>query len=102
MKPPSFTVESGYGLRPPRCQGEPVAPQNLVKPTLRHRCTCALGSRWESSMKVLPQGEAAPVAAKAATREANEEAAKGAEPIWFASYPAGVPRTIDPDRFPSL
>ena len=28
--------------------------------------------------------------------------AKEAEPIWFASYPAGVPRTIDPDAFPSL
>src|SRR5580698_689333 len=25
-----------------------------------------------------------------------------AEPAWFASYPAGVPKTIDPDRFPSL
>src|ERR1700677_2701055 len=25
-----------------------------------------------------------------------------AEPAWFASYPAGVPRTIDPDLFPSL
>jgi len=36
------------------------------------------------------QGEAAPVAVK------------GAEPIWFASYPAGVPKTIDPDAFPSL
>src|SRR6516225_5364590 len=53
-------------------------------------------------MTVLPQGEAASVAAKDATQEANKEVAKGAEPIWFASYPAGVPRTIDPDRFPSL
>src|SRR5215468_10805277 len=53
-------------------------------------------------MTVLPQGEAASVAAKDATQEANREVAKGAEPIWFASYPAGVPRTIDPDRFPSL
>jgi long-chain acyl-CoA synthetase len=25
-----------------------------------------------------------------------------ADPAWFASYPAGVPKTIDPDRFPSL
>jgi long-chain acyl-CoA synthetase len=25
-----------------------------------------------------------------------------ADPIWLASYPAGVPKTIDPDRFPSL
>jgi long-chain acyl-CoA synthetase len=25
-----------------------------------------------------------------------------AEPIWFASYPAGVPRTINPDAYPSL
>jgi long-chain acyl-CoA synthetase len=24
------------------------------------------------------------------------------EPIWFASYPAGVPKTIDPDAYPSL
>jgi long-chain acyl-CoA synthetase len=29
-------------------------------------------------------------------------AASAADPAWFASYPAGVPRTIDPDRFPSL
>src|SRR5438552_15860207 len=29
-------------------------------------------------------------------------AAKEAEPIWFASYPAGVPRTIDADAFPAL
>jgi len=53
-------------------------------------------------MTVLPQGEAASVAAKDATQEANREVAKGAEPIWFGSYPAGVPRTIDPDRFLSL
>jgi long-chain acyl-CoA synthetase len=26
----------------------------------------------------------------------------GEQPIWFASYPAGVPRTIDPDAYPSL
>ena len=24
------------------------------------------------------------------------------DPIWFASYPSGVPRSIDPDSFPSL
>ena len=24
------------------------------------------------------------------------------EPAWFASYPAGVPRTIDADAYPSL
>jgi long-chain acyl-CoA synthetase len=34
--------------------------------------------------------------------EAASIAAKEAEPIWFASYPAGVPKTIDPDAFPSL
>src|SRR3974390_3139094 len=34
--------------------------------------------------------------------EAVSVAARQAEPIWFASYPAGVPRTIDPDSFPSL
>ena len=27
---------------------------------------------------------------------------KGREPIWFASYPAGVPATIDADAYPSL
>jgi long-chain acyl-CoA synthetase len=41
-------------------------------------------------MTVLSQGETAPTAAPAA------------EPIWFASYPAGVPKTIDPDAYPSL
>ena len=41
-------------------------------------------------MTVMSQGEAAPIAAKEA------------EPIWFASYPAGVPKTIDPDAFASL
>jgi long-chain acyl-CoA synthetase len=25
-----------------------------------------------------------------------------AEPVWFASYPPGVPKTIDPDSYPSL
>jgi long-chain acyl-CoA synthetase len=25
-----------------------------------------------------------------------------AEPIWFASYPPGIPKTIDPDSYPSL
>ena len=34
--------------------------------------------------------------------EAASVAARQAEPIWFASYPAGVPRTIDPDSFSSL
>ena len=34
--------------------------------------------------------------------EAASIAAKEAEPIWFASYPAGVPKTIDPDAFSSL
>ena len=24
------------------------------------------------------------------------------EPVWFASYPPGIPRTIDPDAYPSL
>ena len=53
-------------------------------------------------MTVMPEGEAAPVAVKEATAEANMEVTKKVEPIWFASYPAGVPRTIDPDGFPSL
>jgi long-chain acyl-CoA synthetase len=25
-----------------------------------------------------------------------------AEPVWFASYPPGIPKTIDPDSYPSL
>ena len=25
-----------------------------------------------------------------------------AEPIWFASYPPGIPKSIDPDSYPSL
>ena len=24
------------------------------------------------------------------------------EPVWYASYPPGIPRTIDPDSYPSL
>ncbi len=28
--------------------------------------------------------------------------AGAADPIWFASYPASVPRSIDPDSYPSL
>jgi long-chain acyl-CoA synthetase len=27
---------------------------------------------------------------------------EAAEPLWFASYPAGVPKTINPDAYPSL
>ncbi len=27
---------------------------------------------------------------------------KGQQPIWLASYPSGVPATIDPDAYPSL
>jgi hypothetical protein len=29
-------------------------------------------------------------------------AAGAVDPIWFASYPPGVPRSIDPDSYPSL
>jgi long-chain acyl-CoA synthetase len=29
-------------------------------------------------------------------------AAAAAEPIWFASYPPGMPHSIDPDAYPSL
>jgi long-chain acyl-CoA synthetase len=48
--------------------------------------------QWHQSrfMTVLTQDQATPVAPQAA------------EPIWFASYPAGVPKTIDPDAFASL
>ena len=41
-------------------------------------------------MNVLSQSETAPAEAKAA------------EPAWFNSYPAGVPKTVDPDAYPSL
>jgi long-chain acyl-CoA synthetase len=34
--------------------------------------------------------------------EAAAVAAGTPEPIWFAAYPAGVPKTIDPDAYPSL
>ena len=45
-------------------------------------------------MTLLTPGE--PASAK------GEAKAATAEPNWFASYPAGVPRTIDPDVYPSL
>ncbi len=35
-------------------------------------------------------------------QSAPAPAAGASEPIWFASYPPGVPRTIDPDAYPSL
>ena len=41
-------------------------------------------------MTLVTQSEAAPGKGKAA------------EPIWLASYPTGVPTTIDPDAYPSL
>ena len=41
-------------------------------------------------MTLVTQGKSGPAAAEAA------------EPIWFASYPPGVPRKIDPDTYPSL
>jgi long-chain acyl-CoA synthetase len=41
-------------------------------------------------MRLMTQDEPAPAKAEAA------------EPIWFASYPPGVPRSIDPDAYPSL
>jgi long-chain acyl-CoA synthetase len=34
--------------------------------------------------------------------EPAPDKSEAAEPLWFASYPAGVPRTIDPDLYPSL
>jgi long-chain acyl-CoA synthetase len=37
------------------------------------------------------------------TQSAPVPAAAGArEPIWFASYPPGIPKSIDPDSYPSL
>jgi long-chain acyl-CoA synthetase len=45
----------------------------------------------KAAMTSLPPEEAPPLAADG-----------GAEPVWFASYPAGVPKSIDPDRYPSL
>ena len=29
-------------------------------------------------------------------------AGAAAQPVWFASYPPGIPKTIDPDSYPSL
>jgi long-chain acyl-CoA synthetase len=37
-----------------------------------------------------------------ASPAANRTAAGAAEPVWYASYPPGIPRTIDPDSYPSL
>jgi long-chain acyl-CoA synthetase len=37
-----------------------------------------------------------------ASPAANRSAAANAEAVWYASYPPGIPRTIDPDAFPSL
>src|SRR5277367_2482138 len=34
--------------------------------------------------------------------ETAQAKAEGAEPIWLASYPPGVPKAIDPDAYPSL
>jgi long-chain acyl-CoA synthetase len=42
------------------------------------------------SMPPLSQGESATVAAAMP------------EPVWFGAYPAGVPKSIDPDAYPSL
>jgi long-chain acyl-CoA synthetase len=37
------------------------------------------------------------------TESASAPPASGAgEPIWFASYPPGIPKSIDPDSYPSL
>ena len=36
------------------------------------------------------------------TQSASASATGAAEPIWFASYPPGIPKTIDPDAYPSL
>jgi len=37
-----------------------------------------------------------------ASSAALRNAAGNAEPVWYASYPPGIPRTIDPDIYPSL
>jgi len=34
--------------------------------------------------------------------EATPVVAGTPEPVWFAAYPAGVPKSIDPDAYPSL
>ncbi len=36
------------------------------------------------------------------TQSPAPAAAASIEPIWFASYPPGIPKTIDPDAYPSL
>src|SRR5580658_4774102 len=37
-----------------------------------------------------------------ASPAANRTGAGAMEPVWYASYPPGIPRTIDPDSYPSL
>ena len=36
------------------------------------------------------------------TEIAARPAPGAGEPIWFASYPPGIPHSIDPDAYPSL
>jgi long-chain acyl-CoA synthetase len=50
-------------------------------------------------MTLLTPGEPAPAKGDAKIGEAKVAMA---EPNWFASYPAGVPKSIDPDAYPSL
>jgi long-chain acyl-CoA synthetase len=37
-----------------------------------------------------------------ASSAANGTATAAGEAVWYASYPPGIPRTIDPDAYPSL
>jgi long-chain acyl-CoA synthetase len=36
------------------------------------------------------------------TQQSEPTKTQTGEPIWYASYPAGVPKSIDPDSYPSL
>src|SRR5205823_8007488 len=89
----TLTVEIGYELRSKVCQGDASARQRCCAAELRQSRRNASMTRkidTDGPMTVLSSGETAPAAPPAA------------EPIWFASYPAGVPKTIDPDAYSSL
>jgi long-chain acyl-CoA synthetase len=54
---------------------------------------------------MMAQNDLDGLAGDAMTVRSQSEAApktRAAEPIWLASYPAGVPASIDPDAYPSL
>jgi long-chain acyl-CoA synthetase len=53
-------------------------------------------------MTFMTKVEPAPAKAESKAESKAEVGAEAAAPIWFASYPPGVPKTIDADAYPSL